>query len=155
MERVSTSKSYIVFSVVRFIQFALALTVCGLYGVDLGSARKAGVRSDGRWVYAVVLGVLSAVTALVYMIPMVARKVPLLFAWDAILFFLWIVLFGIFGKLFINERAEGDGGIQRMKNAVWVVLVNMLLWLLTAVAMATTWWQGRHSRTTFTGRAHV
>jgi hypothetical protein len=42
--------TYLAFGVVRFIQFILALTVCGLYGVDVTSMRKAHVHTDGRWV---------------------------------------------------------------------------------------------------------
>lgn len=42
--------SFIAFSVLRFFQLVLALTVCGLYGVDLTNARNAGSHADGRWV---------------------------------------------------------------------------------------------------------
>jgi hypothetical protein len=56
--------------------------------------------------------------------------------------------------MYINEDPEGDGAITRMKNAVWVVLTNALLWLLLAIGMALYWWRSdRRSR--FTGRAHV
>jgi hypothetical protein len=51
-------------------------------------------------VFAEVVGGLSAITAIVYMIPVVVRRAPpLLFAWDVIVFLLWVVLFGIFGKV--------------------------------------------------------
>jgi len=146
--------SYIFFSILRFFQLVLAVTVCGLYGVDLQNARNAGKYTDGRWVYAVVVGALSAFTALLYMIPFMMR-IPFIFVWDIIILFFWIVLFGIFGKLYINENAEGDSGVQRMKNAVWVDLTNLLLWLITAVLMAGHWWRSRTGRTQFTGRAQV
>lgn len=42
--------TYLAFGIVRFFQFVLALTVCGLYGVDITAARKAHVGVDGRWV---------------------------------------------------------------------------------------------------------
>ena len=42
--------TYLAFSVLRFFQFILALTVCGLYGVDVTSMRKAHIGTDGRWV---------------------------------------------------------------------------------------------------------
>lgn len=150
---IDSRKTYLANVGIRFLQFVFAVTVIGLYGVDLDNARKAGVGADGRWAFAVVVGVFSAVTALVYMIPFVIRKFSILFAWDVLLFFFWVVLFGIFGKLFINEDPEGNKGIQRMKNAVWIVLINMLLWLVSAVFMGITWWKGR--RSTFTGRAVV
>jgi len=146
--------SYILFSVIRFIQFVMGLVVCGLYGVDLNAARKQHKYADGKWVFAEVVGALSALTALLYMIPF-TMKIPLIFAWDFIVFFLWIVLFGIFGNMYIKEHAEGDSGVQRMKNAVWVDLVNMLLWLITALAMAGYWFKHRGTRTQFTSRATV
>ena len=68
-------------------------------------------------VYAVTTGSLSAVTALIYLIPFIAR-IPFLFVWDTILFILWIALFGLFGNMYIKEDAEGNAGIKRMKNAV-------------------------------------
>jgi hypothetical protein len=42
--------SYVLMSVIRVVQLALALAVCGLYGVDLQAARNAGKNVDGRWV---------------------------------------------------------------------------------------------------------
>lgn len=69
------------------------------------------------------------------MIPLVAR-VPFLFVWDALLFILWIALFGLFGKMYIHADAQGDGGITRMKHAVWIDLVNALFWLVSAGGMA-------------------
>jgi hypothetical protein len=42
-----------------------------------------------------------------------------------------------------------------MKNAVWVDLVNALLWLISAVYMLVYWFRTRGERTTFTGRGRV
>ncbi|OBT88241.1 hypothetical protein VE02_02793 [Pseudogymnoascus sp. 03VT05] len=147
--------TYLAFGVVRFFQFILALTVCGLYGVDITNARKAHHPADGRWAYAIVVGTFSAITALIYLIPVTMRKMSILFVWDTLLLFFWIVLFGIFGKLFIKEDAEGNKDIQRMKNAVWVDLVNMLLWLASSIAVGIYWFKHRHNRSQFTGRAVV
>jgi len=151
---VDLALDWLLFSLLRFVQFVLAITVCGLYGVDLSNARKAHVGADGRWVYAEVVGALAAVSALLYMIPLVLR-LPFAFVWDFLVFFFWVVLFGIFGHMYIHENPEGDSGIQRMKNAVWVDLVNMLLWLISAVLMVGYWWGRRNSRSQFTGRAQV
>ena len=104
-------------------------------------------------VYAEVTASLSAVTAALYLIPFFSR-VPFLFVWDLILFILWIALFGIFGKMYIGTRAD-DYGIQRMKNAVWVDLVNALLWLISAGGMMVYWVKHRNNKTRFTGRATV
>lgn len=57
--------------------------------------------------------------------------------------------------MYIKEHAEGDNGIMRMKNAVWVDLTSALLWLLITIGAAGYWWKHRDVRTRFTGRAHV
>lgn len=49
---------------------------------------------------------------------------------------LWVAVFGIFGRLYINMDVEDDADVQRMKNAVWVNLVNMLLWFVSAAVGA-------------------
>ncbi|PMD33113.1 hypothetical protein L207DRAFT_590181 [Hyaloscypha variabilis F] len=146
--------SYILHSIFRLIQIVLALAVCGLYGVDLNRADKEHKYSDGKWVYAEVTASLSAFLALLYLIPFTSR-IP--FAWvaDTILFILWIALFGIFGKMYIHANAQGDSGIERMKNAVWVDLVNALLWLVSAVGMLIFWVRHRGARSRWTGRATV
>jgi len=154
MKLPALTASYIGHSVFRFIQLILALAVVGLYATDLNAANKQGKYSDGKWVYAVVTGSFSAVTAVVYMIPFIAR-IPFLFVWDTILFILWIALFGLFGNMYIKENPEGNNGIKRMKNAVWVDLVNALLWLISAIGMFFFWLKHTGRRSTFTGRATV
>lgn len=66
---------------------------------------------------------------------------------------LWAAVFGIFGQLYIHENPEGDGGVKRMKNAVWIDLVNMLLWLVTAVMGVVVFLMMRGGRSLHTGRA--
>ncbi|KAI0187952.1 hypothetical protein EV127DRAFT_368555 [Xylaria flabelliformis] len=146
--------SYLLFSILHFVQFVLAITVIGLYGTDLDRARQAGVYIDGKWVYAIVVASLSAVTAILYFVPFLLRfaVVPI---WSFILFVLWIVLFGIFASLYIHEDPEGNGDIIRLKNSVWVDLTNALLWLIGTVASAAYWWLHRERNTRFTGRAKL
>lgn len=57
--------------------------------------------------------------------------------------------------MFIKERAEGDAGVQRMKNAVWVDLANALLWLISSTASVIYWLSHRERHTRFTSRATV
>jgi hypothetical protein len=57
--------------------------------------------------------------------------------------------------MYIKETPEGDKGVERMKNAVWVDLVNALLWLFSAVGMLVFWWRNRGTRSRWTGRATV
>jgi hypothetical protein len=163
--------AYIGHSIFRFIQIVLALAVCGLYGVDLNRAHKEHKYSDGKWVrspfytllkssltraqvFAEVVASLSAVTALIYIIPF-AKRIPFAFVWDTILLLLWFALFGLFGSLYLKENPEGDSGIIRMKHAIWVDLTNAFLWLISAAGMAMYWVKHREHRSMWTGRAKV
>jgi len=69
---------------------------------------------------------------------------------------LWIALFGLFGHIYIPAHpTPKQGGQIRMKHAVWVDLVNALLWLVTAVYATIIWVRSRGGRTMHTGRASV
>jgi hypothetical protein len=135
--------------VLRFFQFVMGLTVIGLYAVDLDNTRKQGKYVDSKWVWAVVCGTLGAISSIV----LILVKSWFFFGLDALVFLCYLVAFGIFGKMFIGEDPEGNKGIIRMKNAVWVLLTNMLLWLISAVVGAFMFWRTRKARTTHTGRA--
>lgn len=146
--------AYLAFSVIHIVQFALALTVCGLYGIDLHRASQEGKYQDSKWVYAEVVGGLSAFTAILYLVPFILRF-AFVWIWNLVLFVLWIVLFGVFGKMYIREDPEGDSGVIRMKHAVWVDLANALLWLITFLGALGYWVRHRERHTRFTGRATV
>jgi uncharacterized membrane protein YphA (DoxX/SURF4 family) len=105
-------------------------------------------------VFAVVVGALSAFTSILYLIPFILRfaAVP---AWSLVILILWIALFGLFGNMYIHENPEGDSGITRMKNAVWVDLANLILWFFGTVAGAAYWWAHRERNSRFTGRAKL
>ncbi|KAH6855329.1 hypothetical protein B0I37DRAFT_53944 [Chaetomium sp. MPI-CAGE-AT-0009] len=148
------SLSYLLFSILHFGQFVLAVTVCALYGIDLDRSRKANVNPDGKWIYAEVVGGLSALTAILYCVPFILRF-AVVWVWNLILFILWIVLFGIVGKMYIPEDPKGNGDLLRMKNAVWVVLANAILWLIGVLAHFIYWWGHRERRSRFTSRAKV
>ena len=79
----TSSTSFIINAVLRFIQFVFAIAVIGLYGTDISNARKGHEHQDSRWIYAEVVAALSALTCLVYMIP--AFKSYIAFGWDLIL----------------------------------------------------------------------
>lgn len=64
-------------------------------------------------------------------------------------------MFGVFGKMYVHANAQGDSGIIRMKHAVWVDLINMLLWLVTAVIGVVLFFTMREGRSLHTGRAKV
>ncbi|KAI0886070.1 uncharacterized protein GGS22DRAFT_123659 [Annulohypoxylon maeteangense] len=154
MEILGMKVGYLLFSVLHFAQFVLAITVCGLYGVDLQRARSHGKYMDGKWVYAEVVGGLAALTAVLYLVPFILRF-AVVTIWNFVIFVLWIALFGLFGNMYIHENPEGNQDIQRMKSAVWVDLANGLLWLIGFVASIAYWWAHRDRRSRFTGRARL
>lgn len=57
--------------------------------------------------------------------------------------------------MYIYSNPQGDAGIQRMKNAVWVDLASTLFWLISSVASFVYWRGHRERHTRFTGPARV
>jgi hypothetical protein len=89
-----------------------------------------------------------------------------LFAWEFVLCVLWLTLFGIFGKLYIgiypSGSSDGDSSkrdtsssstsalgdaskINRMRHAVWVDLVNLVFWAVTASWALLKWLKARRA----------
>ena len=75
---------FLMHALIRFFQFVLGITVCGLYGTDLNNAREQGKYADSKWVFAVVVGAMGAVSALIEALPFI--RTVYVFAWD------WIML---------------------------------------------------------------
>lgn len=61
----------------------------------------------------------------------------------------------LYFQMYIDEDPEGDGDIKRMKDAVWVDLINMLLWLVATLAAGGYWLKHRETKSRFTGRANL
>lgn len=57
MTRSSLSISYFAFTALHFVLFALALTVCGLYGTDLQRAKHFDEYTSSKWVRDTIYGV--------------------------------------------------------------------------------------------------
>jgi len=75
---------------------------------------------------------------------------------DSLSSVLWTALFGLFGSIYIKDHPSPEQkGQIRMKNAVWVDLANMLLWLITFMYGLIIWFRRRQTRSTHTGRAVV
>ncbi|KAK0701905.1 hypothetical protein B0T26DRAFT_682003 [Lasiosphaeria miniovina] len=124
--------------VVRGLQLLVALVAAGFYG------RRPGEPQAPGWVYVfgVIIGGLSAVTAVAFAVAgalsaFSARcRTYRLFAWDATLFVLWIVVFGVTYSIFHGHDDKGDdkGASSRtMKGVAWLDLASAVLWLVSAV----------------------
>lgn len=136
----------------RLFQLIMALVVIGLYASDLHSASKGGHDLHPAWIYAVFCGSISALLALVWMIP--AFKSWVFFYTDSLVFFFWVVCFGIFGKKFLNRDVKGKDE-NEMQRAAWIDMVNMLLWFISAAWGAFVFWKFRKERTPHTGRGEM
>ncbi|KAL2849205.1 hypothetical protein BJY01DRAFT_210867 [Aspergillus pseudoustus] len=147
--------------VLAIAQFAFGLAVIGLYSQDITAAHNKHKSAPSRWVYAVVTAFLSTSSALVYLVlgwwwqkrskPVLAQRERLflpLFVWESILVILWLVVFGIFGEMYIGVYHVGgnDGGddkVTRMRRAVWVDLVCLLMWAGSAGWRGLRWWKAK------------
>ncbi|EXJ66113.1 uncharacterized protein A1O5_10728 [Cladophialophora psammophila CBS 110553] len=138
----STFRKSNVFNLVfRSAQLIVALVVIGMYAVDLNTANKEDKYADSKWVFAVTVGSLAAVTALIFSLASIFfqyRTVALLFAWDWVLTILFATLSGIFGSMYIGEKVEYESGVHRMKVAVGFDFTGLILWCVTAAFG--TWW---------------
>ncbi|KAL2868514.1 MARVEL domain-containing protein [Aspergillus lucknowensis] len=142
-------------------QFAFGLAVIGLYSQDINAARDNGDSAPSRWVYAVVTGFLSMSSAFCYLLlgwwwkkrskPAFSARQGLflpLFVWEGVLIILWLVVFGIFGEMYIGVYHVGgkDGGenkVTRMRRAVWVDLACLVFWAVSAVWKGLRWWKAK------------
>lgn len=64
--------------------------------------RRSAANGKFRQVYAEVVAGLSALTALLLLIPAILRF-ALVWAWNVVLFVLWITLFGLFGRVCVSH----------------------------------------------------
>ncbi|KAL7922770.1 hypothetical protein ACQKWADRAFT_291351 [Trichoderma austrokoningii] len=156
MTRTALSPTYYAFTGLHVVLFLLSITTVGLYGADLQRANKFDEYSTSKWVYAVVVGTLSAITCALYCVPIIIEAGAIVIAsWDGALFVLWTSLFVVFSQLFVGKNVDGDGNIARMKGAVWIAFICALLWLIATLANVAYWWRHRYTRSVFTGRTKV
>ncbi|KAH8175370.1 uracil phosphoribosyltransferase [Sarocladium implicatum] len=133
----------------RSMQFLFAIITIGFYGNRVDADRKDGEGYSAEWLYAIIVGGASSVTAILFVaaatlssLPYIGSKLKMLkayraFWWDLTLFIAWIVVFGIFAGIFL-KRDDDDGSYKgaktgAMKVAVWMDLINAILWLVSGV----------------------
>ncbi|OAA64841.1 hypothetical protein ISF_04251 [Cordyceps fumosorosea ARSEF 2679] len=132
---------------VRLTQFVMALAAAGFYGNRVDADRKAKEGYAPEWLFAVIICGLSAVTSVFFLLVASAGIIPGIgrlniiktyraWAWDATLCVAWLVIFGMFAGIFLNRKSDDPykgASVRVMKVAVWVDLVSMIFWMLTAV----------------------
>ncbi|KAH6894641.1 hypothetical protein B0T10DRAFT_258236 [Thelonectria olida] len=132
----------------RGLQFLFAIIACGFYGNRVQADDKADDGFSPEWLFAIVVAGASATTAILFValtplgaIPYFGSKLKLVktyraFAWDLILFVAWMVVFGIFAGIFLKRDSDDPykgSSTSLMKVAVWIDLVNAILWLVSGV----------------------
>ncbi|KAJ5329349.1 hypothetical protein N7452_009739 [Penicillium brevicompactum] len=120
----------------RTLQFVFAITVAGLYGVDLARATKSNTAAPTEWVYAEIVAALSAITCIIHCFVTVVHVAWS--TWDGVLFVLWLAQTGVFGNIYTSgvktsEYRTATSSLPRMQAAVWIDLVNMLTWFTTFI----------------------
>jgi hypothetical protein len=125
--------------VMRFFQFVMGIVIIGLYAQDLTKAVKLGAGRDPKWMFATITGAIAAIWA----VGSTFFRWWFFFFMDFAVFLLYLIAFGIFGKMYLKEDPEGNKGIIRMKHAVWIQLVNVFLWLITASYGAFIFWKSK------------
>ena len=146
-------------TLLRVIQFSLSLAVIGLYGQDIHPHAEHGPRAPPKWVFAVVVGFLGAVFSFgIIAANILLKRKPLalrpsarmvVFGVEGLLVVLWLVVFGVFGGVYINkvpaeESWGGSGGkVKRMKRAVWVDVAVLGFGVVLMVWMGGRWMKGR------------
>ncbi|KAK2756581.1 hypothetical protein FQN54_005474 [Arachnomyces sp. PD_36] len=147
-------------AVLRFFQIIFGITVIGLYAQVVDKVENWEDDFDGRidfrlaksYPYTVAIGVISVISAIIYLIlpiflPRLLR-LPLFF-YDLFLFFNWVIVFGIFGNIFLKIDpfwfdVEGGADLKRMRDACYIDMINMLLWFVGGVWAGIRWRKGRN-----------
>ncbi|KAE8378423.1 hypothetical protein BDV26DRAFT_304303 [Aspergillus bertholletiae] len=120
----------------RTLQFVLAVMIAGLYGVDLAHATDSNAHAASQWVYAEFVAAVSALTCIVHCFVTVTHVAWS--AWDFVLFVLWLAQVGTFASMYVSndvpdEYERATSSVPRMRAAIWISLVSMLLWFATTV----------------------
>lgn len=116
--------SYVLFTILHACQFVVGGATCVLYGIDIKHARDAAEAVDGKAAYAVAVGGLGALTALLLLVPFVVRF-AFVWVWSLVLCVLWLALFGIFGRvggvLFLGwaRRGFANGWALVRRTSTW------------------------------------
>ncbi|CAI7637943.1 unnamed protein product [Penicillium manginii] len=122
----------------RTLQFVFAIVIAALYGVDLAHASKTNQHGQTEWIYAELVVVFSAITCAVHCFVTIVHVAWV--TWDTVLFILWMAQVGVFGNIYMRHDSDIQQpyvqvtqSVTRMRAAVWIGFINMLLWLLTTV----------------------
>ena len=152
----------------RVLQAILAAAVIGVYASEYHTLTNTDyyyIRS--KFWLAVTVGSLSLITAVVFaIIPFLLSYRVVAFAclWELILFFIWTATFAYmkhyfpWGKAYAdlaNSYKQNVPDFEKLQDAVWIDLVNMLLWLISTIFSVVMIFIGRRSGGSRTRASYV
>lgn len=135
--------------IVRGLQLLFGIIIVGIYGVRVSAGQKNAENASPAWWFGMIVAIIASISALVlaFTAPLgaISRKFKahLLFGWDLSLCLLWIIVFGIFMRIFHNRSSEDSykgSSTSLEKSAAWLDLVNALFWLISGVYGAIKTW---------------
>ncbi len=129
----------------RCAQFVMGIVVLGFYAFDLVKGFKQHQPLDWKLAFAVATGGVGALAAIGLAI---TPNDSILFGIDITIWLSFLVAFCIFGKMYLGKFGffgrlilpmipESVVRITREKDAVWMLLANTALWLISAVYSTT------------------
>lgn len=116
---------------VRMLQLAFALASGISYALELRNAQHA---AKTNYIFAQVVFAMTLVTLVVDSITVRYYRISWLFEW--ILTILWVTCFGVFYATFLGGPVEPEfqeANLGRMRRAVWMNLINAMLWTSSAL----------------------
>ena len=116
---------------IRVLQFVFALTSGICYAAELSSSR---IEHKTNFIYAQVTMGLTLIVLIADSLTIRSYQFTWMLEW--LLAVLWFALFGVFYSTYYGKSIEAQyvgADVGRMKGAVWVDLVNALLWSGSAV----------------------
>lgn len=114
---------------IRVMQFVFALASGISYAIELSHNNSSG------FIYSQVVFGLTLIMLIIEAITL--RSYRLVFLFESIICILWLALFGTFYSIYFgkgtNVEPEYAGvNMNRMRNALWLNLINFLLWMASA-----------------------
>ncbi|KAL2135949.1 hypothetical protein VTI74DRAFT_6177 [Chaetomium olivicolor] len=136
-------------ALIRTLQGIGAVVTAILYGIELRYSSMTR-KDNSAWFFAEVASGVSLAALLCHLFFTTGKARWMVVDW--IIFIFWVALFGTFGSIYIGASApqlrdhETDASRQRMQAAVWIDMINMLLWFASSAIGIRQYSQKRRER---------
>lgn len=131
--------------ILRGLGLLFAVISAALYAPDLAAWTRTNTTADSRWIYAEVVATLAVISSLAQF--WLKRFSAVTALWSGVIFLLWLVTVAVLGQVaFQGEVVEGGYSLARLKAAVVIDVVNMAIWLVSAVEFCLCCHRGRKGK---------